>query len=325
MRPSLPRRHFLQAGALGTLGLTLPDLLRTEALAKPGRGKSGPKSCIYLFLYGGPSQIDLWDMKPAAPEEFRGEFKPVATSVPGVQVCEHLPRTAKLAKHFTIVRTLTHANKNHNPAGAWMLTGLNPKSDNAGQLAPKPDDPPALGSLAARLAPGKAGVPSFVMLPARMFDQGANLRGQTAGWLGPAYDPLLIAQDPSSSRFRMDMYEQRDDLPPDRLQARRDLLKALDRKSPGQSEDAEMGEFQQRAFDLLNGARGRSAFDLSAEPASVRDRYGRTTFGQGCLLARRLVEAGARLVTVSDTTPAGHHQWDTHSNNFLTLKNKLLP
>jgi hypothetical protein len=319
----MTRRQFVQVGAAGAFGLTLPRLLQAEAqTSTPNRQR--PKSCIILFLYGGPSQLDTWDLKPNAPVEIRGPFRPIATTVPGVQICEHLPRMARLAQRYTILRTLTHANRNHNPAGAWMLTGVNPNSDNAIQLAPRHDDPPAFGSLAARLAPARGGVPPFVMMPARLFDQGAHLRGQAAGWLGTAHDPLLIRQDPSAPDFRLDEFESDPSVGAERLRLRGGLLADLDRGQLGQDATA-MGEFQQRALDLLTGSGSRSAFDLSREPRRVRERYGRTMFGQGCLLARRLIEAGVRLVTVSDCTTGGHHQWDTHSNNFGTLQNTLLP
>jgi uncharacterized protein (DUF1501 family) len=327
--PHLSRRRFLRTTTLGAFGLTLPRLLRMEAEARAsGRaGRVRPKSLIFLFLYGGPSQIDVWDMKPDAPEEFRGEFRPIQTSVPGTIMCEHLPRMAGLARHYSILRTLHHVNRNHQPAGCWLLTGVDPRSDNAGQLAPRPDDPPALGSLMARLAPPqRATVPPFVMLPARLHDQGSFFRGQTGGWLGSASDPLLIAQDPSAPSFRVEGFEHQQGISRERLQRRRDLLAALDEGPLGQEAGLQaMGQFQQQAFDLIASSRGRSAFDLSAEPERVRDRYGRNMFGQGCLLARRLIEAGARVVTVTDCTAAGHHEWDTHQRNFTTLRDKLLP
>lgn len=323
------RRGFLQVGTLGFLSVTLPQVLRLESEASAvGRApKKGPKSCIFLNLYGGPSQIDIWDMKPDAPVEYRGEFQPAPTSVPGVFLVEHLPRMAQLAKHFSLLRTLHHPNRNHQPAGCYLLTGVNPGSDNAGQLQPRPDDPPALGALAVRLAPPQtAGVPPFVMLPARLHDQGSAFRGQTGGWLGSNADPLLIQQDPGTPKFKVDSFEQHAGLPLDRLQRRRDLLATLDQKEwRAESGMQAMDEFQRRAFDLIASGKGQSAFNLDAEPAHVRDRYGRNRFGQGVLLARRLIEAGARMVTVSDCTASGHHEWDTHNGNFKKLKGVLLP
>lgn len=318
------RRRFL---SLGALGLTLPQFLELEARARAAGTARRPKSMIFLFLYGGPSQIDIWDMKPEAPVEYRGEFQPIQTSVPGTILVEHLPRMARLAQHYSILRTLHHVNRNHQPAGCYLFTGVNPRSDNAGQLRPRPDDPPALGALAVAKAPARhSSVPPFVMLPARLQDQGSFFRGQTGGWLGSNFDPLLIAQDPNSPSFRLDAFEQQLGLSRERLERRRTLLERLD-TSPlrGDSAPLAMNEFQQRAFDLVTSQRGRSAFDLSAEPARLRDRYGRNPFGQGCLLARRLIEAGARVVTVSDCTAAGHHEWDTHNSNFTKLRRTLLP
>ncbi|HXG12018.1 MAG TPA: DUF1501 domain-containing protein [Gemmataceae bacterium] len=323
----LTRRGFLHVSGIGAFGITLPHLLRLEAEARAAGRTTRPKSLIFLNLYGGPSQIDIWDMKPNAPEEYRGEFRPIATTVPGIQICEHLPRMARLARHYSIIRTLHHANRNHQPAGCYLLTGVDPQSDNAAQLAPKASDPPALGSLVVRLDPrGAGGVPPFIMMPARLHDQGSAFRGQAGGWLGSAYDPLLIAQDPNSTSFRVDGFEPQKGVPPDRLGRRRDLLHILDQGGLNEEPGIRpMNEFQEKAFDLLTSRKGQSAFNLSSEPDKVRDRYGRNMFGQGCLLARRLIEAGARVVTVSDCTINGHHEWDTHHGNFKKLKETLLP
>jgi hypothetical protein len=320
----ITRRQFWTS--LSAAGLTLPGLLRLEAArATPPTGR--PKSLIVLFLFGGPSQIDMWDMKPDAPVEYRGEFRPIHTTVPGLQVCEHLPRMAALARHYSVIRTLHHTNRNHQPAGCWMLTGVNPRSDNAAQLRPRPDDPPALGAMAVRLGGARpATVPPFVMMPARLSDQGTNCQGQTGGWLGSAFDPLTILQDPAEPGFRIDALEAQQNISGDRLTQRRDLLQTLDRGPLDQEPGTRpMTEFQQQAFDLITSRRGQSAFDLSQEPPALRDRYGRTRFGQGCLLARRLIEAGARVVTVADCTMAGNHEWDTHSGHFKRTRDVLMP
>lgn len=320
------RRQFLRNTAIGAFGLSLPGLLHLEAQAQ-GRKSRRQKSLIFLYLYGGPSQIDIWDMKPDAPVEFRGEFRPIQTAVPGTMICEHLPRMARMAQHYTIIRTLHHINRNHQPAGCWLLTGVDPRSDNAGLLAPRPDDPPALGSLAVAMSPARgSAVPPFIMMPAKLHDQGSFFKGQAAGWLGSTYDPLLIQQDVNSPSFRVEGFEAGQAIAPERLQQRRHLLATLDntrlQREPGTQA---MNRFQQQAFDLISSNRGQAAFNLAAEPSSVRDRYGRNTFGQGCLLARRLIEAGARVVTVSDCTLNGHHEWDTHTSNFTRLRNTLLP
>lgn len=325
---SLNRRRFLHTTAIGAFGLSLPRLLQMEATARAaGRNSGRPKSLIFLFLYGGPSQIDTWDMKPEASEEFRGEFRPIQTSVPGWQMCELMPRMAQMTQHYSLIRTLYHVNRNHQPAGCWMFTGVNPRSDNSAQLRTKPTDPPALGSLAVRLSPPNNNtVPPFVMLPARLNDQGSFFWGQTGGWLGSRYDPLLIQQDPNAASFRVDGFEPLTGVSGARLQRRRSLLTTLDASPLNQESDTQaMAEFQQQAFDLISSHRGQSAFNLAAEEPRVRERYGRNMFGQGCLLARRLIEAGARVVTVSDCTAAGHHEWDTHDHNFSKLRNPLLP
>jgi len=320
------RRAFVQAASLGAFGLSLPRYLRMEAQAQSAPRGRRPKSLIFLYLYGGPSQIDIWDMKPDASEDYRGEFQPIRTSVPGTILCEHLPRMARLAQHYSILRTLHHVNRNHQPAGSWLLTGVNPQSDNAAQLRPRPDDPPSLGSLAARLSPAPGGVPPFIMMPARLNDQGSAFRGQTGGWLGSSADPLLIQDDPNSPTFRVDSFEQQQGVSTERLSRRRGLLANLDDRTLAEEPGPRaMNEFQRQAFELIASRRGQSAFDLTQESVRVRDRYGRSRFGQGCLLARRLIEAGARVVTVSDCTPTGHHEWDTHRANFTTLRNTLLP
>ena len=318
------RRKLLQVGALGAFGLTLPHLWQAEARAA-ARGKSRAKSCIFLFLWGGPSHIDTFDMKPKAPDNIRGEFKPIQTTVPGTSIVEHLPEMAKLAHHYSIIRTLHHNRFVHQPAGCYLLTGVDPKVETAADGAPKASDAPALGSLAARLAPTPSGIPSSVMLPARVKGQNTNLKGQTGGWLGTQWDPMVIAQDPNDSHFQVEGMKPEDGMLPERLAGRRDLLAALDQRSDQNASAQAMTVLQGRAYELLTSGQGQSAFNLEAEPRHVRDRYGRSTFGQSCLLARRLIEAGCRLVTVTSCRPDGDHLWDTHGQNFTSLKNKLLP
>jgi hypothetical protein len=324
------RRRFLQVGALGAFGLSLPALWQAEARAKAaGGGKGRVKSCIFLFLWGGPSHIDTFDMKPEAPAEIRGLFQPIATTVPGTSIVEHLPEMAKLARRYTIVRTLNHKRFVHHPAGSYILTGVDPKTDTAAAGAPRPDDPPALGALAGRLAPSQAGLPPSVMLPARVLGQQNHLKGQTGGWLGSQWDPMVITQDPNNRNFQVDGMKPLDGMPPERMAARRDLLAALDgRVGDLDAATRAMTVLQQRAFELLASGKGQAAFNLQAEPKKVRDRYGRSAFGQGCLLARRLIEAGSRLVTVTFCDVGqryGDHIWDTHGKNFSQLKEDLLP
>jgi hypothetical protein len=166
---NLSRRRFLQVGALGGFGLTHAGLKQAEALAQAtGRSATRPKSCIFIFLWGGPSHIDTFDMKPLAPDNIRGEFRPIQTSVPGTHIVEHLPRMARLAQHYSIIRTLHHSRFIHQPAGSYLLTGVDPRVETAAQGAPSADDAPAFGSLAARLAPVPPGLPACVMVPARV-------------------------------------------------------------------------------------------------------------------------------------------------------------
>ena len=313
------RRRFLQVGALGGFGLTLAGLQQAEALAQ---GADRPKSCIFIFLWGGPSHIDTFDMKPLAPDNIRGEFRPIQTSVPGTHIVEHLPRMARLAQHYSIIRTLHHSRFIHQPAGSYLLTGVDPRVETAAQGAPSADDAPALGSLVARLSPAPSGLPACVMLPARVKGQMTHLKGQTGGWLGTQSDPMVLAQDPNDRNFQVDGLTPTDDMPPDRLAQRRDLLASLNRRP--ERETQSMADLQERAFELVASG-SRSAFNVDAEPNFVRDRYGRSTLGQSCLLARRLIEAGSRLVTVTSCRPDGDHLWDTHGQNFTSLKNTLLP
>ena len=214
--PRTTRRRLLQVGAQGAFGLSLPRLWQAEALAKAAaRGKNRAKSCIFLFLWGGPSHIDTFDMKPRAPDNIRGEFKPIQTTVPGTSIVEHLPEMAKLAHHYSIIRTLHHNRFVHQPAGSYLLTGVDPKVDVAADGAPKATDAPALGSLAARLAPTPTSIPSAVMLPARVKGQHTNLKGQTGGWLGTQWDPMVIAQDPNDSQFQVDGMKPEDGMLPE--------------------------------------------------------------------------------------------------------------
>lgn len=319
----LTRRQLLLTGSLGAFGLSLPELLAGET-RQPRRHT--PKSCIFIFLWGGPSHIDMWDMKPDAPAEYRGPFKPIATAVPGTRICEHLPRMARLAGHYTILRTLQHGNTTHGPAASWVLTGTDPQSPLEAAVLSRADDPPGLGALAARLRPSPPEVPSAVQLPQRLSAEGRPFRGQAGGWLGGAYEPLVPRFDVRSQNFLVEGLGPQESLPPERLEARRVLLRTLaPAVEPGKTGSEPLAVFQRRAFDLLAQRQAQRAFDLAAEPAAVRDRYGRTALGQCCLAARRLVEAGVRLVTVMDAVSELAFPWDTHVKNFTLLKDKLLP
>jgi uncharacterized protein (DUF1501 family) len=332
MNDLLSRRKLLQVGGLGLLGLYLPGVLRA---AERSRGhKARAKSVIFLHQWGGPTHHDTFDVKPAAPEAIRGEFKPIATKVPGLQISERLPAMARVMDKVTLVRTLHHTMKNHNSAGYYSLTGYAPATDDQ-RLRDSRDLFPAYGSVVDRLAPAKAGVPTFVSYPYVIRD-GSITPGQHASFLGKAHDPLLITQDPNAPDFRLPELSLPVNLSPERLGNRREVLRLID-------EQAELLEFSARAkgieehyekaLGMLTSSAIKKAFDLSAEPEAMRDRYGRTTYGQGCLLARRLVEAGARVVNVYFAQFIGGQAlkegWDTHAFNnkpmYPILKDYLLP
>jgi uncharacterized protein (DUF1501 family) len=326
------RRALLRAGGAGLLGLCLHHA--ASASGESDRRKARAKSVILLHQYGGPSHIDTFDMKPDAPEAIRGEFRPIATRAPGIVVCERLPRVAQVADKFTLVRGVYHTMKNHNSAGYYSLTGAAPPSDDQ-RLRDSLDLFPAYGSVVDRLAPAGAGLPTFVAFPYVIRD-GSITPGQHAGFLGKAHDPLLITQDPNSPDFRLPELSLPANLSLDRLENRREVLRLIDRQ-------AELVEFSAKArgidahyakaLGMVTSPRAKKAFDLSAEPEAVRDRYGRTAYGQGCLLARRLVEAGVRFVNVYFAATIGGQDnkggWDTHGFNnkpmYPILKDYLLP
>jgi hypothetical protein len=328
LRPGfrLNRRAWLQLGAIGTLELSLPRLLRAE---EAGRSVSVARSCILFLLHGGPSQLDTWDMKPNAPAEVRGEFRPIATSVPGMQIVEHLPRLAGMADRYTIVRSMTHASFFHNTATSLVMTGSSPLSD---QLAftPSQNDFPHLGAQLALTERGRREVPTAVSLPDPVSDGPYTTPGQNAGFLGARYAPFLVYGDPNDERFVVDGLAAGPELLPDRLQERRTLLSTVNRQQFGLGVDsrvAELDGYQQRAFALLASDATRQAFELSQEEARVRDAYGRHKYGQSLLLARRLIESGVRLVTVywGGKVNNPFPYWDTHVKNNRRLRDELLP
>lgn len=327
---SLTRRHLLQVGGLGLLGLHLSVLLRA---AEHGlKHKASARAIIFLHQWGGPSHHDTFDMKPSAPDAIRGEFKPIASNLPGVPVCERLPGMTRLLNKVTLVRTLHHTMKNHNSAGYYSLSGYAPQTDDQ-RLRDSNDLFPAYGSIVDRLAPARAGVPTFVAYPHTISD-GSITPGQHASFLGKAHDPLFINQDPNSPDFRLPELSLPENLSLERLDNRREMLRLIDRQTELLDISAKargIDAHYQRAMTMLSSPAIKKAFDLSVEPDSVRDRYGRTTYGQGCLLARRLVEAGARFINVYFAPFIGGCEggWDTHGFNnkpmYPILKNYLLP
>jgi hypothetical protein len=315
----LSRRDLLRVGGLALAGLTLPDLARARAASARAR------SCIQLFMWGGPSQHETFDLKPNAPDGVRGDFRPIATSVPGTRICEHLPRLARLADRYAVLRSVTHTGVNHGTSAYHMLTGRIHASP--GTLRhPAPDDHPNVGCAAARFGRQPSGLPARVALPSVLHDgDGGEVPGQGPGLLGRRYAPLLVNADPTRPDFSLDSLELPAEVDVSRLQGRVGLRAALDRRAEQAAGlmDADYG----RAFDLLRSPAARRAFRLADEPDRVRERYGRHHFGQSCLLARRLVEAGVPLVTVYWNAPHidDPQHWDTHKDSFNRLKDNLLP
>src|SRR6478736_4575500 len=332
----LPRRRLLQIGGAGMLGLTLPKLMRGEDAAKTSTTiKPRAKSVIFLFQWGGPSHIDMFDRKPNAPSEIRGPLKSISSACPGLQMCEQLPQTAKRMNKVTLIRTLTHTMKNHNSAGYYALSGHAPPTDDQ-RLRDSLDLFPAYGSVVDQLAPNKNGMPTFVSYPYTISD-GSITPGQHASFLGKAHDPLLFTEDPNAPEFKLPELTLPESISVDRLHRRREMQRLVDRQARLLDHSAEargFDEYYDRAINMLTSQKVRQAFDLSTEPAEVRDRYGRTTYGQGCLLARRLAEAGVKFTTVYFANSIGGRSdtsggWDTHgfdnTRMFPIIKKYHLP
>jgi hypothetical protein len=316
----------LQRGALGAVGLFWADWLRAAA-SGVDRGKSKARSVILIFNCGAPSHLDLWDPKPDAADSARGPFKPIATAVPGVRVSELLPQLARRADRYAIVRTVNHRQTQHNTGMYWSIVGR-PYPVDSTLINPSPADYPSFGTLVGWLArrDGYSGpLPPYVITPAPHCDSTVYITpGQFGGCLGKAYDPFVLNADPNAADFRVPSLSPAPDLTGGRLDERRALLGRLDDRPPdlGATAAADFDANRARAFALVGSPEVRRAFDLSREPAAVRDRYGRHSWGQSHLLARRLVEAGVRFVS---TVNGPSIVWDTHKDNFTRLKDRLVP
>jgi uncharacterized protein (DUF1501 family) len=313
----ISRRDLLRLGTASVfgLGLTLPRLLELEAAAPPARNRKSV-SLIYLFLHGGLSTIDTIDMKPDAPVEFRGEFRPIRSNVPGIDLCEHLPRMAKVMDRISLVRSFRHHNSDHGAADHYMLTGYFPQAGFNPSLTPN-NQKPAHGAVIARKLGPRGSVPPYVCLPKLHPSFGSAYLGATAA-------PFVIDADPNAPDFSVPDVVPLPSLPASRLADRKRLLARVDRFH--QAVETEINApaktvqtFQCKAFDLMTSPAAKKAFDIHAEADRLRDAYGRNTLGQSCLMARRLVEAGVRCVSID------HSNWDTHDANFTTLKRQLLP
>jgi hypothetical protein len=327
MSRNFSRRQILEIGALGLAGVSLPRLLRAEASATASGTTARADSCIIIFLDGGPSHLDMWDMKPEAPDGIRGEFKPIPTSLPGVQFSEHLPRLATQMHRATLIRSMHHSVNNAHAAAVYTaLTGHDRGEIGGGTL---PTDNPSPGSVLAMVRPPERQIVPHITLP-YITKEGAGgppQPGFFGGLLGRAYDPLFVLRDPNSPDFAVPELTLLGDVSLERLEARRALLSEVDRRfatSSGRLTQESMDRFQQRALDLLTAETTQQAFRLSSEPDSVRDSYGRNIYGQSVLLARRMIEAGTRMVTIA-WAPDANATWDTHGSNFKNLKGTLLP
>jgi len=332
------RREILRVGGLGLLGGGL-DLAGLAAAAErrgaAGGGAPGrAKSCILLFLMGGPPQHSTWDPKPDAPAEVRGAFGPIATNVPGLSLCELLPHTAKVADKLCLLRAVSTGDNAHSSSGYYMLTGRPHQPMNFENANPgAPNDSPSLGALVGRVGRSRGGLPPAVTLPHRIFNtDGSVWPGQDAGLLGRASDPWLLNAGQTPEGYRIQEIALPADLDHDRLGRRGDLLERLGRGLDALDGDRAatlMDARRRQAFDLLRSSQARDAFRLDLEPEATRTRYGETPFGRGVLLARRLVEAGVRLVQVNwyrgaDEPPA-NPCWDSHTDETARLKDVLAP
>jgi hypothetical protein len=313
---------MLQVGGISFLGLSLPQLLRAAAT---GPSAASADACILVFLNGGPSHLDMWDLKPEAPAEVRGEFKPIATTLPGVQLGEHLPKLARLMHHCALVRSVHHSVNNAHAAAVYTgLTGHD-RGDATIAVGASQQDYPSIGSTVGLVRPPRTPVVPYVSLP-YITAEGAGgppQPGFFGGLLGRTRDPLFVLRNPNAADFAMPELTLGPDVSSTRLDARRRLIDQLANRAAN-ARQGEMSGFQARAFELLTSPETRRAFALDREPLPVREAYGRNIYGQSVLLARRLIEAGTRVVCIS-WAPDANATWDTHGNNFVKLKNELLP
>ena len=321
---SVSRRRLLQVGAVGLTGLTLPRLL-----AAPQDVEARADACILLFLNGGPSHHDLWDMKPEAAPGIRGEFKPIATSLPGYQICEHLPGLAKVMHRATVVRSMHHTVNNAHALAVYTAMTGHDRGDANRIVDNSPEDYPTPGAVLSMFRPPTQPIVPHVHLPYKT-KEGANgppQPGFFGGFLGGAFDPLFVLRDPNAADFRVPELTLIAGIDEARLAARRRLFADLDQQlsgGEGRLQVEAMSGFQQRALDLLTSPATQRAFRIQEEPSAVREAYGRNIYGQSALLARRLIEAGTRMVTLS-WAPDANATWDTHGQNFAKLKKTLLP
>ncbi len=336
------RRELLRVGGAAMLGLNLPDFLSWKALgassepAQRTKAFGAAKSVIMLFLQGGPSHIDIWDPKPDAPANVRGDFKPIKTNVPGIQISEVMPMMASQMDKVTLIRSMAYTPSglfNHTAAIYQMMTGWAPdKVSPSGQLEPpSPRDFPHMGCQISKIKPPTGPMLPFVEMPRPLQESNVIGKGGAAGFLGKAYDPYRLYQDPNKE-VRLDDLTLRADVPPERLKERFGLLKGINgsmKELDKAVSSYALNEYYEKAYDLVLSGKARDAFDLNKEPDKLRDRYGRTTFGQSALMARRLIESGTMFVQVNWPSVANGDPettaWDTHAANFGPLRNLHCP
>ena len=340
------RREVLRAGGAGLLGLSLPQLLAAESQASGGRSKA--KSVIFLMLFGGPSQLETFDLKPNAPEAIRGPFRPIASRTPELLIGEHLPKTAQVSDKFCVIRTMTHSFNDHSGGGHYLQTGKRWHVPIGGGFSPTPRDWPSMGSIVEYVDQSREGLarslPSYMVLPnslGRLQEAGQYPRpGEHAGWMGARYNPLTTQIDKKSLtdnpywrdcaeeelNFQLAGMGSREGLTLDRLEQRSSLLTQFNqeqRRFEKSGSQSSFDEFRQRAYALVTSERTRIALDIRREPAELREQYGRHLFGQSTLMARRLIEAGVRFVTVHYDCVDGY-SWDSHRNSD-DVKKHLMP
>lgn len=339
------RRQILEAGGAGMLGLSLPKLLAAEAA---GGERNGPaKSVIFLMLFGGPSQLETFDMKPEAPDKIRGPFKPTPSRTPGLLISDQLPKTAAISDRLTVIRTMSHSFNDHSGGGHYLQTGRRWHVPIGGGFSPTPKDWPSMGSVVEYLDQQRHGLeralPAYMVVPnslGRLQEKGQYPRpGEHAGWLGQRYNPLTTQIDKKSLTdnpywrdcsdeeltFQIAGMNAQDGITLDRLRSRQSLLEQFDdqRRRLPDSAVAGFDAFRQRACALVTSPKTREALNIRGETEKLRDAYGRHLFGQSCLMARRLVEAGVRFVTVHYDCVDGY-SWDSHRNSN-DVKKHLLP
>jgi hypothetical protein len=316
------RRELLQVGYSGAIGLGLPAVLRQQAAAAAAKARA--RSVIIVFLTGAASHHDTFDMKPDAPAEVRGEFKTTSTSVPGLHVCEHLPKLAAMADKYAVVRSFTHGDNNHLMSTHYVLTGELQPGGFFDKIASR-DDWPSYASALSYLRPRNDGIPSGVNLPTFLMQGALTWPGQHAGLLGPKYDPWQISADPNKKDFKVNNLSLSPGLDVARITDRHALLGDLNQQRLRLSRTAasrRMTSEQELAFSMLTSSKLSQAFEMDREPKAMRERYGRHQTGQSLLLARRLVEAGVPVVQVNI---GAVQNWDNHGDIFPALKDRLLP